>query len=164
MFRGERLTKWSDHSPPVPNRLRSRLCGWNRCQTEGLNVSLSFAVKPASPQLTFAIICCKSPVDRCKGVQLAWPLDLHELAFSCTSRHGQPLPGQIRIPSLARIPRRAFSPHRRFAAVLQQMPISRAVVESGAPDRAPQAPKKQPDHSEADGQIPALDLYATYED
>ena len=60
-----------------------------------------FAMKPASPHLTFAIICDKSPVDRCNSVQVAWPLDLHKLAHSCTSWHGPPLPGQIRIPSLA---------------------------------------------------------------
>jgi hypothetical protein len=44
------------------------------------------------------------------------------------------------------------------------MPLSGAVAESGAPDWTPQATKEQPDHPEADGQIPALDLYATYED
>ena len=70
----------------------------------------------------------------------------------------------IRIPSLAPIIRRAFPPHPRFATVLRQRPTSRAVAESGAPDWAPQAPKQQTDQSEADDQIPALDLYATYED
>jgi hypothetical protein len=61
-------------------------------------------------------------------------------------------------------PSAAFSPHPNIASVLQQKPISRVAVESGAPNWAPQTPKKQPDHPEADGQIPALDLYATYED
>jgi len=74
---------------------------WNRCQTEVLKVSLYCCVKPASQRRTFAIICYKSSVDRCNGVQVAWCLDLHELAISCTSWHGPPLPGQIRIPSLA---------------------------------------------------------------
>jgi hypothetical protein len=43
------------------------------------------------------------------------------------------------------------------------MLISRAVVESVAPDSASQALKKQPDHREAYRQNPALDLYITYE-
>jgi hypothetical protein len=47
--------------------------------------------------------------------------------------------------------------------ILQQMLISRAVVESVAPDSASQALKKQPDHREAYRQNPALDLYITYE-
>jgi hypothetical protein len=68
-----------------------------------------FAMKPASPHLTFAIICDKSPVDRCNSVQVAWRLDLHKLAHSCTSWHGPPLPGQIRIPSLAPISTNHFT-------------------------------------------------------
>jgi hypothetical protein len=44
------------------------------------------------------------------------------------------------------------------------MLICRAVVKTGAPDWASQAPKKQPDHHEADRQNPALDLCITYED
>ncbi len=60
-----------------------------------------FAMKPASPRLTFAIICYKSLVDPCNGVQVAWHLDLHKLAIFCMSLHGPLLPGQIRIPSLA---------------------------------------------------------------
>jgi hypothetical protein len=46
---------------------------------------------------------------------------------------------------------------------LKPTPISVADAEFGPPDWAPQAPKKQQDHPDADGQIPALDLYATYE-
>ena len=73
----------------------------DRCQTEVLKVSLSCCVKPASPHRTFAIICYKSPVDRCHGMQFGCCIDLHELAISRTFWHKPSLPGQIRIPSLA---------------------------------------------------------------
>ena len=104
---------------------------WNRCQTEVLKVSLYCCVKPASQRRTFAIICYKSSVDRCNGVQVAWCLDLHELAISCTSWHGPPFPGQIRIPSLA-----PSSPPRHRASKCDKPRHSQAVCGCSFPSPA----------------------------